>query len=59
MRPIPNGKRDTPTDFVLGQAVRGSEVRTDGWTDYDHIGRYRFTNGIKERRPCGRLTCRS
>ena len=32
MRRIVNGRRATLTDFVLDQAVRGSEVRTDGWT---------------------------
>ena len=42
MRRVPNVKRDTLTDFVLDHVARGSEVRTDAWTGYDDIGRYRF-----------------
>ena len=42
MRRIPNVRQDTLTDFVLDHVARGSEVRTDAWTGYDEIGRYRF-----------------
>jgi hypothetical protein len=34
--------RDTLSGFVLDSIARGSEVRTDAWTGYDDIGRYRF-----------------
>jgi transposase-like protein len=46
IRRIPNVKRDTLTDFVLDHVARGSEVRTDAWTGYDDIGRYRFDHVI-------------
>jgi hypothetical protein len=46
MRRIPNVKRDTLTDFVLDHVARGSEVRTDAWTGYDEIGRYRFDHVV-------------
>jgi hypothetical protein len=42
MRRIPDVKRDTLTEFVLDHVARGSEVRTDAWTGYDDVGRYRF-----------------
>ena len=44
MRRIPNVKQDTLTEFVLDHVARGSEVRTDAWTGYDDIGRYRFSH---------------
>jgi transposase-like protein len=46
MRRIPNVKQDTLTDFVLEHVARGSEVRTDAWTGYDDIGRYRFRHVV-------------
>jgi hypothetical protein len=46
MRRIPNVKRDTLTEFVLDHVARGSEIRTDAWTGYDDIGRYRFTHVV-------------
>jgi transposase-like protein len=46
MRRVPNVKRDTLTDFVLDHVARGSEVRTDAWTGYDDIGRYRFAHVV-------------
>lgn len=46
MRRIPNVKQDTLTDFVLDHVARGSEVRTDAWTGYDDIGRYRFRHVV-------------
>jgi len=46
MRRIPNVKRDTLADFVLDHVARGSEVRTDAWTGYDEIGRYRFDHVV-------------
>jgi transposase-like protein len=46
MRRIPNIKRDTLTEFVLDHVARGSEVRTDGYTGYDDIGRYRFKHVV-------------
>ena len=46
MRRIPNVKRDTLTDFVLEHVARGSEVRTDAYTGYDDIGRYRFRHVV-------------
>jgi ISXO2-like transposase domain len=46
MRRIPNVKRDTLTDFVLDHVARGSEVRTDAWTGYDEVGRYRFDHVV-------------
>ena len=42
MRPIPNVRRDTLTEFALDQVARGSEVRNDAWTGYGDVGRYRF-----------------
>ena len=42
----PNVKRETLADFVLDHVARGSEVRTDAWTGYDHIGRYRFSHVV-------------
>jgi len=41
---IPDVKRDTLTEFVLDHVQRGTEVRTDSWTGYDDIGRYRFSH---------------
>jgi len=46
MRRIPNVKQDTLTEFVLDHVARGSEVRTDAWTGYDEIGRYRFSHVV-------------
>jgi hypothetical protein len=46
MRRIPNVKKDTLTEFVLDHVARGSEVRTDAWTGYDDIGRYRFNHVV-------------
>ena len=46
MRRVPNVKRDTLTDFVLDHVARGSEVRTDAWTAYDDVGRYRFQHVV-------------
>jgi transposase-like protein len=46
MRRIPNASADVLSDFVLDNVARGSEVRTDGWRGYDHIGRYRFTHVV-------------
>ncbi|MBV8947309.1 MAG: IS1595 family transposase [Solirubrobacterales bacterium] len=46
MRRLPNVKQDTLSDFVLDHVARGSEVRTDAWTGYDHIGRYRFDHVV-------------
>ena len=46
MRRIPNVTLDTLTDFVLEHVARGSEVRTDAWTGYDDIGRYRFRHVV-------------
>jgi transposase-like protein len=46
MRRSPNVKRDTLTEFVLDHVARGSEVRTDAWTGYDDIGRYRFQHVV-------------
>ena len=31
---------------MLDHVARGSEVRTDAWTGYDDIGRYRFTHVV-------------
>jgi transposase-like protein len=38
--------RDTLSGFVLDNVARGSEVRTDAWTGYDDIGRYRFRHVV-------------
>jgi len=46
MRRIPNVKQDTLNEFVLEHVARGSEVRTDAWTGYDDIGRYRFRHVV-------------
>lgn len=46
MRRIPNVKRDTLTEVVLDHVARGREVRTDAWTGYDDVGRYRFTHVV-------------
>lgn len=46
MRRTPNVKRDTLTDFVLDHVAPDSEVRTDAWTGYDDIGRYRFKHVV-------------
>ena len=46
MRRIPNVRQDTLSDFVLDHVARGSEVRTDAWTGYDDIGRYRFKHVV-------------
>ena len=43
---VPNVRRDTLTEFVLDHVARGSEVRTDAWTGYDDIGRYRFKHVV-------------
>jgi len=48
MRRIVNVKRDTLADFVLDHVARGSEVRTDAWTGYDEIGRYRFDHVVTD-----------
>jgi hypothetical protein len=41
------------TDFVLDNIARGSEVRTDGWRGYDHVGRYRFQHVVTSLRQSG------
>jgi hypothetical protein len=46
MRRIANVKRDTLTEFVLDHVARGSDIRTDAWTGYDDIGRYRFKHVV-------------
>ena len=46
MRRIPNVTQDTLTDFVLDHVARGGEVRTDAWSGYDDIGRYRFKHVV-------------
>jgi transposase-like protein len=46
IRRIPDVRRDTLTDFVLDHVARGCEVRTDAWTGYDDIGRYRFRHVV-------------
>jgi hypothetical protein len=46
MRRIPDASAEVLTDFVLDNVARGSEVRTDGWRGYDHVGRYRFTHVV-------------
>ncbi len=38
--------RDTLSGFVLDNVARGSEVRTDAWTGYGDIGRFRYTHVI-------------
>jgi len=37
MQRIANASKDVLTDFVLDHVARGSEVRTDGWTDYNGV----------------------
>ncbi len=46
MRRIPNASAEVLTDFVFDNVARGSEVRTDAWNGYNHIGRYRFSHVI-------------
>ena len=46
MRRIPNASADVLSEFVLDNVARGSEVRTDAWNGYNHIGRYRFSHVI-------------
>jgi transposase-like protein len=46
MRRIPNVTKDTLTEFVLDNVVRGAEVHTDAWRGYNDIGRYRFTRMV-------------
>jgi len=53
MRQIPNASADVLTDFVLENVARGSEVRTDGWHGYDHVGRHRFTHVVTSLRQSG------
>ncbi len=53
MHRIPNASADVLTDFVLDNVARGSEVRTDGWHGYDHIGRHRFTHAVTSLRASG------
>jgi ISXO2-like transposase domain len=43
MRRVANVAKDTLTDFVLDNFVRGSGVHTDAWRGYDDIGCYRFS----------------
>ena len=38
----PQRQRRHADRFVLDHVARGTEVRTDAWTGYDDIGRYRF-----------------
>ena len=38
--------RDTLSGFVLDNVARGTEVRTDAWTGYDDIGRFRFDHVV-------------
>ena len=53
MRRIANASADVLTDFVLDNVARGSEVHTDGWRGYDHIGRYRFIHVVTSLRESG------
>lgn len=53
MQRIPGASADVRTDFVLDNVARGSEVRTDGWRGYDHIGRHRFTHSVSSLRASG------
>ena len=53
MQKIPGASADVRTDFVLDNVARGSEVRTDGWRGYDHIGRHRFTHSVSSLRASG------
>jgi hypothetical protein len=46
MARVPNASADVLTGFVLDNIARGSEVRTDGWHGYDHVGRYRFKHVV-------------
>jgi transposase-like protein len=46
MQRIPDVKRDTLTDFVLDHVGRGAEVRTDGYSGYDDVGRHRFSHVV-------------
>jgi transposase-like protein len=46
MRRIPNASGDVLSEFVLDNVARSSEVRTDAWNGYNHIGRYRFSHVI-------------
>lgn len=50
---VPNASADVLTDFVLDNIARGSEVRTDGWRGYDHVGRYRFQHVVTSLRQSG------
>jgi transposase-like protein len=36
----------TLSGFVLDNVARGTEVRTDAWTGYDDIGRFRFSHVV-------------
>jgi transposase-like protein len=38
--------RDTLSGFVLDNVARRTEVRTDAWTGYDDIGRYRYMHVV-------------
>jgi hypothetical protein len=53
MRRIPDASADVLSDFVLDNVARGSEVRTDAWRGYDHIGRYRFSHVVTSLRQSG------
>jgi transposase-like protein len=46
LKRIPDVTRDTLSGFVLDNVARGSEVRTDAWTGYDDIGRFRFSHVV-------------
>ncbi len=46
IRRISDVTRDTLSGFVLDNVARGSEVRTDAWTGYGDIGRFRFDHVI-------------
>jgi transposase-like protein len=43
---IANVKRETLTDFVLDHIARGTEVRTDAYGGYNHVGRHRFSHFV-------------
>lgn len=46
MARIPDVSADTLTDFVLDHVTRGTEVHTDAWPGYHHIGRHRFSHVV-------------
>jgi transposase-like protein len=50
---VPNASADVLTEFVLDNIARGSEVRTDGWHGYNHVGRYRFQHVVTSLRQSG------